>query len=89
MKNKHNTAIWLEAVVCALAVVSGVCHYIRSGDWSWLLWVAIVICCCARCMITVKANEKLEREAEMWRVLYQKKSNEILDLAWEIDRMNK
>lgn len=78
---------WMDITCVVLTIVSGISHFLESGNWEWICWLVIVLCLEVRIWLTQDALRRTEAEAETWRVLYQKTSNQVLDLAWENERM--
>lgn len=77
----------LDCVVAAMTIAVGIMNFTVYGDWKWICWVAIVACLYVRIWIVQEALRRKEAEAETWRVLYQKTSNQVLDLAWENENL--
>lgn len=90
MKNKQKkqkVLAVLDAVAVAIVIADGSVNFAETGNWKWICWVVIVILLYLRVWMTQDALRRTEAEAETWRVLYQKTSNQVLDLAWENERM--
>lgn len=90
MKDKRKKQKILETLDCvaaAMTIAVGIMNFTMSGDWKWICWVVIVACLYVRMWIEQGALRRTAAEAETWRVLYQKASNQVLDLAWENEQM--
>lgn len=77
----------LDCVVAAMTIADGIMNFETAGDWKWICWVVIVACMYVRIWIVQEALRRTKAEAETWWVLYQKASNQVLDLAWENEQM--
>lgn len=90
MKDKRKKQKVLDTLDCLLAAMTiavGIMNFTMSGDWKWICWVVIVACLYMRMWIVQGELRLTEVEAETWRVLYQKTSNQVLDLALENEQM--
>ena len=86
-RKKQKILAVMDAVAAALAIVAGSMNFATKGDWKWICWVVIVISLYLRVWMVLDALWRTEDEAETWRMLYQKTSNQVLDLAWENEQM--
>lgn len=86
-RKKQKILAVMDAVAAALAIVDGSMNFEMSGDWKWICWVVIVACLYVRMWIVQGALRQEKDMSETWRVLYQKASNQVLDLAWENEQM--
>lgn len=86
-RKKQKILAVMDAAAAALAIVAGSMNFAATGDWRWICWVLIVICLYVRVWMALDAQRRAEDTAETWRVLYQKASNQVLDLAWENEQM--
>lgn len=77
----------LDCVVAAMTIAVGIMNFTVSGDWKWICWVALVTVLYVRVWMTQDALRREKDMSEIWRVLYQEKSNQVLDLAWENEQM--
>ena len=78
---------WMDITCVVLTIVSGISHFLESRNWAWICWVVIVLCLEVRIWLTQDALRREKDASETWRVLYQKASNQVLDLAWENEKM--
>lgn len=77
----------LDAVAVAIAIAAGIMNFVQTGDREWICWAIIVILLYLRAW-RAQASLQVEKVAsETWRILYEKTSNQVLDLAWEIEQM--
>lgn len=86
-RKKQKVLDTLDAVAAAMAIVDGGMNFATTGDWKWICWAVIVILLYLRVWMALDAQRRAEDMAETWRVLYEKSSNQVLDLAWENEQM--
>ena len=86
-RKKQKVLDTMDCLVAAMTIAVGIMNFTMSGDWKWICWVVIVACLYVRMWIVQGALRRAEDMAETWRVLYQKTSNQVLDLAWENEQM--
>ena len=77
----------LDIMCVVLTISSGVSQFLKSQNWIFICWVVIVLCMEVRIWLTQDALRREKDASETWRVLYQKTSNQMLDLAWENEQM--
>lgn len=77
----------LDAVVAALTIAVGIMNFTMTGDWKWICWVVIVACLYVRAWMALDALRREKDASETWRILYEKASNQVLDLAWENENL--
>lgn len=77
----------MDVLAAAIVIAAGIMNFATTGDRDWICWVIVVILLYLRVWMALDALRRTEAEAETWRVLYQKTSNQVLDLAWENERM--
>lgn len=90
MKDKRKKQKFLgvmDVLAAAIVIAAGIMDFATTGDRDWICWAVIVILLYLRVWMTKDALRRTEAEAETWRVLYQKTSNQVLDLAWENEQM--
>lgn len=86
-EKKRRVLAWMDIAAAVIATTAGVSHFLESRDWVWICWVVIVLCLELRLWVVQDALRREEAMSETWRVLYQKASNQVLDLAWENEQM--
>ena len=86
-RKKQKVLAVLDAVAVAMAIADGSVNFEETGNWKWICWVIVVILLYLRVWMALDALRRTEAEAETWRVLYNKTSNQVLDLAWENEQM--
>lgn len=86
-RKKQKILAVMDAVAAALAIVAGSMNFAATGDWRWICWVVIVILLYLRVWMALDALRREKDMSETWRVLYQKTSNQVMDLAWENEQM--
>lgn len=79
----------LDIMCVVLTIASGVSQFLKSRNWTFICWIVIVLCLEVRIWLTQDALRREKDASETWRVLYQKTSNQVLDLAWENEQMRK
>ena len=77
----------MDVLAVAIVIAAGIKNFATTGDRDWICWVIVVILLYLRVWMALDALRRTEAEAETWRVLYQKSSNQVLDLAWENEQM--
>lgn len=77
----------MDVLAAAIVIAAGIMNFATTGDRDWICWVIVVILLYLRVWMALDALRRTEAEAETWRVLYQKTSNQVLDLAWENEQM--
>lgn len=77
----------LDIMCVVMTISSGVSQFLESRNWVFICWVVIVLCLEVRIWLTQDVLRREKDASETWRVLYQKTSNQLLDLAWENEQM--
>ena len=77
----------MDVLAVAIVIAAGIVKFATTWDRDWICWVIVVILLYLRVWMALDALRRTEAEAETWRVLYQKTSNQVLDLAWENEQM--
>lgn len=85
--NRWQAMAGLDIMCVVLTISSGVSQFLKSQNWVFICWVVIVLCLEVRIRLTQDALRREKDMSETWRVLYEKASNQVLDLEWENEQM--
>lgn len=85
MKKLIETEWVILAGTAALALVSG----ITTKNPTYVLWGVIAISGSARCITALERAERAKHGEDFYKKLYEMRSDDLIELSIEIDRMNK
>ena len=87
-KQKKQKALGvMDVLAVAIVIAAGIMNFATTGDRDWICWVIVVILLYLRVWMVLDALRREKDMSKTWRVLYEKASNQVLDLAWENEQM--
>ncbi len=65
---------------------AAVCCFAETGNWLWMAEIPVVLWLLWRIWAAQRQTNRMEEEKEVWKTMYEMKSEELLAAAEKISR---